>query len=128
MKTTSLHAMQEFKQSQLICKGSGFAVLELSGSVSVSAMDGGNAYIMGAESIRAQGEGEWIDRGSWTFLLGWHGALQVAGEAYQVQLAQRGLNFTATGAGRARVRGDGVLIVNEQTIPLTHEFQEIPLH
>lgn len=121
---------KELRQSQryLICQGTGFAVLEMSGSVVINAMEGGNAYIMGAGSVRAQGEGEWIDRGPWTFLLGWHGELQVSGEDCQIQLSQRAINFIASGAGRARVRGHGQLLIDEETIPLTEEFLEIPLH
>ncbi len=103
-------------------------MLEITGSVLVESMEGGNAYIMGARSVRATGKGEWIDQGEWTFLLGWHGQLAVSGSRCQIQLAKRAINFQANGEGAVRVRGDGHCVYNNQVIPLTREFQEISLH
>ncbi len=114
--------------AHLSCEGSGFAVLEMSGSVHVESMDGGNAYILGARSVRATGEGEWIDQGAWTFLLGWHGELSVNGSDYQIQLAKRAISFEASGQGAVRIRGDGYCVYNNKVIHLTPEFQEIQLH
>lgn len=119
---------RQHSPGHLSCEGSGFAVLEMSGSVHVESMDGGNAYILGAQSVRATGEGEWIDQGAWTFLLGWHGRLSVNGSRYQIQLAKRAINFEANGEGAIRIRGDGYCTYNNRVIRLTPEFQEIQLH
>ena len=119
---------RQHQVGHLSCEGSGFAVLEMSGSVHVESMDGGNAYILGAKSVRASGEGEWIDQGAWTFLLGWHGQLSVNGSRYQIQLAKRAISFEASGEGAVRIRGDGYCVYNNKVIHLTPEFQEIQLH
>ena len=103
-------------------------MLEISGSVLVESIEEGNVYIMGAKSVRASGEGDWIDQGAWIFLLGWRGQLEVDGNECQIQLARNAINFVAQGKGRARIRGNGRYTLNDETAQLTPEFQEIELH
>lgn len=111
----------------LTCEATGFAVLELSGSVHVTAMGGGNAYIHRAQTVWAHGKGRRVDWGAWTFLYDWEGQMNVSGRSFQVQLAGKHLNFTAEGRGVARLRGQGTCTVNGQVVELTPEFQEIEL-
>jgi hypothetical protein len=90
-------------------------------------MGNGNAYILGADRVQASGQGEWLEQEAWTILLGWHGELLVEGQDYQIQLARHALNFQVQGQGSLRIRGTGYCMVNNQTFPLTQEFQEIEI-
>ncbi|GEM_PF-4395416 len=112
-------------QGQLACTGVGAAILDMGGHLEITALNGGNALIQGAKRVHAQGSGRRLDRGDWTYLIGWRGQALVTGRAFAAEITARDAAFVATGAGRARVKGHGRCQVNGQVIRLTAEFQEL---
>lgn len=113
--------------AKMACQGSGFAVLDITGTVTIASMGGGNAYIHNAKTIDAEGTGWRYVHGGWTFLHQWDGSLQVEGLKFQVQLSGAAINFEATGTARIRVRGEGVCQINGHTFELTPFFQDLTL-
>lgn len=115
------------QQGTAICAGGGFVVLELTGTVHISQLEKGNVYIHCARHVWAQGQGQRLDRGEWTFLYGWEGPVHLEGCCFQVQVASKAFELTATGRGYARLRGEGACTINGVSYPLTSEFQEFTL-
>ena len=112
-------------EGQLACTGVGVAILNMSGHLEIAALNGGNALIKGAKWIRAEGVGRRLDRGDWTYLIGWRGHVVTAGRDFYAEITARDAAFVATGAGWARVKGHGRCEVNGLVVQLTPEFQEI---
>ncbi len=112
-------------QGQLACTGVGVAFLNMSGHLEITALNGGNALIQGAKWVGATGVGRRLDRGDWTYLIGWRGHVVATGRDFSTEITARDATFVATGAGTARVKGHGRCEVNGLVVQLTPQFQEI---
>jgi hypothetical protein len=114
-------------QGTLICEGTGTVRLDMAGNLFISADHPGNARIRNADQVLASGSGQRIDRGNWTYLRGWEGEINVSGNRFQARLTGHHATFTATGRGRAWLRGVGHCFANGIRVELTSAEQEVSL-
>ena len=95
-------------------EGRGLARLECrEAEVSIMGRGVGVIVIKGAEVVRAEGRGRRINQPDGTvYLYGWEGSVFVSGERMLVRIEGGHIEFTATGTGRAFLRGQGSYWVN----------------
>ncbi len=92
----------------LHAEGSGAATLRMSGQVDITGHGVGVVYIYGAEQIRADGDGQRINRADGGVVFrGYSGKIHVTGERMAVKMIGSKIDFTARGKGTAILRGRG---------------------
>jgi len=92
----------------LHAKGSGMAVLKMTGHVEIVSHGSGAVYIYGAEKIEASGQGIRNDLpGGGVIFRGHQGTIEVTGERMLVRMIGKKIEFTARGKGKAVLRGEG---------------------
>lgn len=91
----------------LHAEGSGAATLRMSGHIKITSHGSGVVYIHGAEGIRAEGDGNRVDRGRLVIFRGHEGTISITGERMVVRIVGQEIEFDARGKGTAILRGRG---------------------
>ncbi|HEV8574053.1 MAG TPA: hypothetical protein VGR43_05025 [Dehalococcoidia bacterium] len=100
----------------LYARGSGLAVVEGDGRVTVSSWGHGQVIVCGAEKIEARGDGRRVDLpGRCVQFIGFKGKIHAAGEDMKVTMEARSIAFSAEGEGRAFLKGIGSFKVGDVT-------------
>jgi len=92
----------------LFAAGAGEALLRGDGTITITGKGAGSIWVKGAEAIDVHGEGTKYEYMGGTLYVGWRGRIQVSGSQLEVHITGALIEFTATGTGRAFLRGDGV--------------------
>ncbi len=98
----------------LYARGSGLAVVEGDGRVTVRSYGYGQVIVCGAENIEARGDGRRVDLpGRCVQFTGFKGTIHAAGEDMHVTMESRRISFTAEGEGHAFLKGIGSFKVGD---------------
>lgn len=90
-------------------KGSGTALLKMTGEVNISAHGTGLVYIKGAEFVRAEGVGSRTNLPNGDVILrGYRGQVHIVGKHMSVRMIGKRIEFEARGIGQVTLKGRGV--------------------
>lgn len=99
----------------LSAQGAGVAWLNGSGNIFIRGHGLATIYVRNADRIVASGAGRRLNlRNGITLFVGWRGTVDVAGDHMSVRIQGGLIDFTATGTGRAVLRGRGHYQLGDQ--------------